>query len=419
MKHDKNEEKSISKRTKMMKGTVRIGTITKAAIAGMFLVSVLLGSCNNNANISPGMKIGSEGVDFAKKIAAQFPYRKAYSQQEKGVASLIETELKDMNYTPEVITFGTDKSISQNIIVKIPGNGFQTEVSKVDSSVDSTIRKQVIIGAHYDSFIGIEQKATFPDYDGIQENASGVGALISIAKELKGSNNGYDVILVFFGAGNDNFAGANNYFTSMTKDEIANTDAMYCIESIYAGDKLYAHAGINSTVKGTKYEKRRKLYEISDVAIANAIDLRFNESDLDIDVNNDKVKEVYREISTTKSDYSVFDNANIPCVFLESYDYYGETQAIQQESKNPSFGTTKGKIRGTNFDSMLKLSAVLEKDRLETRIKNTAFLVVKAIEKGIYKTSTSTSKAAGTTTPTSKTASKSAAASISSSKTSK
>lgn len=403
MKYITNRKISIPKRRKLMTGTVRIGTITKVAIACMFLAATLLGSCNNNTNVSPGMNVGPEGVAFAKKIAAQFPYRKAYSQQEKGVASLIETELKDMNYKPEVVTFGTDKSISQNIIVKIEGKGFQEENSKADSSTDSMIRKQVIIGAHYDSFIGIEQKATFPDYDGIQENASGVGALISIAKELKGSNNGYDVILVFFGAGNDNFAGAKNYFASMTKDEIAKTDAMYCIESIYAGDKLYAHAGINSTVKGTKYEKRRKLYEISDVAIANTIDLRFNESDLDIDVNNDKVNEVYREITTTKSDYSVFDNANIPCVFLESYDYYGETQTIQQESKNPSFGSTSGKIRGTNFDSMLKLAEVLEKDRLETRIKNTAFLVVKAIEKGIYKTSTPTSKAASksTTTPVS------------------
>ncbi len=375
--------------------------IIRFLLASMLLCSMLLGSCKDSGQVSPGMKIGSEGVDFAKALTTQFPYRKAYSEQEKSVAALIEKELKKMNYKPEMVTFGADGKISQNIIVKIPGNGFQTEISKAASAQNATIRKQVLVGAHYDTAIGIESRETYPEYDGIQENASGVGALISIAKELKGKSNGYDVILVFFGAGNDNFAGANNYFTGMTKEEIAKTDVMYCIESIYAGDKLYAHAGINSIQKGVKYEKRRKLYELSEVAIANSIDLRFNESDLDIDVNNDKVPDVYREITTTKSDYSVFDNANIPCVYIESYDYFGATPDLQQESKNPAFGTTKGKIRGTNYDSLIKLAAVFEENRLEKRIKNTAFLIVEGIAKGMYKSSAS-SKAASSIAVSSK-----------------
>lgn len=367
-------------------------------VLSLFLTFAFLNSCANTPQVSQGMTVGSEGVDFAKKLVAQFPYRKAYSDQEKSVAALIVDELKTMNYKPEVVTFGSDQSISQNIIIRIPGSGFQSETSATESTPENAIHKQVIVGAHYDTMIGIEQKEAFPDYDGIQENASGVGALISIAKELKNKTNGYDVVLVFFGAGDDNFAGAMNFLAGMTEEEIAETDAMYCIESIYAGDKLYAHAGINSIQKGTKYEKRRKLYEISDVAIANSIDLRFNESDLDVDVNNDKVMDVYREITITKSDYSVFDNVNIPCVFMESYDYFGSTMDVQQESKNPAFGATNGKIRGTNFDSLLKLSAVLDADRLETRIKNVAFLIVKAIEKGMYRSTISSNTASSNTT---------------------
>ena len=380
----------MKNRTMVQKITVYLLT------AAMLLSSGLLGSCSKSVQVSPGMNLGSEGIDFAKKLVTQYPFRKAYSTQEKGAADLIVAELKDMGYKPEVVTFGTDTSISQNIIVKIPGNGFQSEVSNANSSQEATIKKQVIAGAHYDTAIGIEQREKYPDYDGIQENASGVGALISIAKELKKKSNGYDVILIFFGAGNDKFAGSNYYFAGMTAEDIAKTDAMYCIESIYAGDKLYAHAGINSLQKGLKYEKRRKLYEISDVAIANSIDLRFNESDLDVDVNSDKTPDVYREITTTKSDYSVFDNANIPCVFIESYDYFGASQSAQQESKNPAFASTNGKIRGTNFDSLLKLPTILEENRLEKRIKNTAFLIVEAIGKGIYKAS-STSKTVSST----------------------
>ena len=352
-------------------------------ISCLIIATAVSSGCNNSAKVSPGMNIGSEGIDFAKSLVTQFPFRKAYSEQEKSVSALIETEIKKMGYKPVIQTFGADKTISQNIIIKIEGTGFKSTETTDDSSAEILIRKQIIIGVHYDTAIGIEKKAEFPDYDGIQENASGVGALISVAKELGNRKNGYDVVMVFFGAGGDNFAGASAYLKSMTAQEIENTDAMYCIESIYAGDKLYAHSGINSTQKGVKYEKRRKLYELSDIAIANIIDLRFNESDLDVDVNGDKVNDVYREITTTKSDYSVFDAINIPCVFIESYDYFGATIDVQMESKNPSFGTTKGKIRGTNFDSMAKLSEILEKGRLETRIKNTSFLIVKVIEKGM------------------------------------
>lgn len=343
-------------------------------------------SCGSSVEVSPGMKVGSEGVDFAKQLVTRYPYRAAYSAEEKGAADFITETLKKMGYDPETVTFGKDKKVSQNIIVKIKGKGFSvsTSGSKTKSSTAETIRKQVIVGAHYDTSIGIAQKDKYPEFDGIQDNASGVGALISVAKELRHSSNGYDVVLVFFGAGRADFAGAKAYADAMTSEEKTSTDAMYCIESIYAGDRLYAHAGINSIQPGQKYAKRRKLYEISDVAIANVIDLRFNESDLDVDVNSDGAKDVYREITATKSDYSVFDNLNIPCVFLESYDYFESTREAQVESENPSFSETAGKIRGTNADSLASLLTILETDRLETRVKNTAFLIVKAIEKGMY-----------------------------------
>ncbi len=354
-------------------------------IALILTLSVLTGinvSCSGGLKVSPGMKIGNEGVDFAKKLSSQIPYRSAYSIEENNAASLIEAELKKMGYKPSVVSFVKNKQTSQNVIVNIEGNGFSVSDGTTSNAVQ--IRKQVIVGAHYDSKIGLDQKVKFPDYDGIQENASGVGALISIAKELLNNKKGYDIVLVFFGAGNDGFAGANAYLTAMSNESIRSCDAMYCIESIYAGDKLYAHSGLNSLASGRKYEMRRKLYEISDVAIANTIDLRFNESDLDLDVNGDKKPDVYREITITKSDYSVFDKKNIPSVFIESYDYFGSDVTEQMESKNPEFGESKGKIRGTKFDSLKLLAPVLEKDRLETRVKNTVFLIINAIEKGIY-----------------------------------
>lgn len=363
----------------------RIVMRTIIPVIVMLLFSLIITGCAVDETVEPETTIGNEGVIFARTIATQYPYRKAGTAEEAAVAVLITAELKKMGYTPEIQQCKAGEIITSNIIVRIDGTGFDSVSNGSASGESVKIDRSVILGAHYDTPIGTADQEKYPDYDGIHDNASGVGALISVAKELRTRRNGYDVILVFFGAGNSDFLGARTFAEGMSADEITRTDAMYCIDSIYAGDKLYAHAGLNSLEAGTKYLRRRKLYELSDVAIENVIDLRFNESDLDYDVNSDSAVDVYREITSTRSDYSIFDKLNIPCVFIESYEYFASAVADQTESKNPYFGETAGRIRGTNYDSIQYLEGILEEGRLESRIKNVAFLLVKAIEKGIYK----------------------------------
>lgn len=349
----------------------------------MICLLVLFSSCDNNEEDEPVLAVGDEGVEFAIGLSGEIPFRQAYSEQEKLAAEKIESRLVEMGYEPEVVTFGEDDLISRNIILRIPGEGFVKEGS-LEEEEEERIFRQAVIGAHYDTPVGIEQEAEFLDYDGIQDNASGVGALMSIAKEIKEKTYEYDIVIVFFGAGHDDFAGARNFVESMDLSDIEYTDVMYCIESIYAGDKIYAHAGTNSLEEGKKYIRRRKLYELSDVAIANRIDLRFNQSDLDVDVTGDGEYNVYREVTLTKSDHTPFDELGIACVFIESFEYFASSVEEQVESRNPHFHGTGGMIRGTEYDSTVKLSEVLEESRLETRIKNVVFLIVKALEMGIY-----------------------------------
>ena len=338
----------------------------------------------------PELEISDSGVNFALALAENFPFRSPYSQQEKDAAEFIRLELVKLGYDPIVSNFTREEEdgnvlTSSNIYIKIPGTGFViSEGSGNEGDIEERIFKQVIIGAHYDTKFGIEKIEDYPEYDGINDNASGAGALFSVADELKEKQMGYDIILVFFGASNDNFAGAKYFTENMTVQDIADTDVMYNIESIYAGDKLYANAGNNSLEPGMKYLRRRKLYELSDVAISNRIDLRFNQSDLDIDVNGDDEPDVYREITKTVSDHSVFDNLGIPCVYVESYEYFAPSVKEHMESRNPYFADTNGMVRGTGNDSQSILSEILEEERLVSRIKNTAFLIIKAVEKGIY-----------------------------------
>ncbi len=281
--------------------------------------------------------------------------------------------------------FETEEGSSFNIIVSIKGQGFLEDLGDDGDGEEERFFKTAIISSHYDTPFYEDDLLEMPDYDGIHDNASANGALISIAKTLRGRKYNYDIELIFFGAGHEDFKGAREYVSALTPSQIEDIDVVYCIDSIYAGDKLYAHSGLNSLEEGNKYKKRRKLYELSDVALANGIDLRFNESDLDIDLNGDDIPDVYREVTSRVSDFSVFDELGISCVYIESYEYFTSSIFDQCESKNPYFGETGGMVRETGFDSSKFLSEVLEEGRLDKRIKNVAFLVVNALEKGVYR----------------------------------
>ncbi len=328
---------------------------------------------------------GTYGSDLAIKIANEFPYRYSGSAGEAGAGTLIQNELEKIGYKVETQSFRTGGDTSTNYIVRLNGEGFMQRDSFGEYS---KVRKTVVIGAHYDSPVKYEQRFEYPAYDGIQNNACGIGALLTIAKQMYGHTYGYDVIIVAFGAGSASYAGASYFLNNLTEEEKKKIECMYCIESIYAGDKLYAHAGLSSLKDGKKYSFRRKLYEAYDVAYENAVnsqtgvDLCYNMSLLSFDVDGDGKQDMYREVTKVRSDFVPFDNASIPIVFFESSDYNFSKLEDMKETKNLALQDYGGKIRSTNLDSYKTLIDALDENRLTVRINVVAFIVVKAVEKG-------------------------------------
>lgn len=367
-----------------------------------FIPALLTGCGNSDQEKAVLADYGDYGAGEAQTLATTYPFRKAYSAEEKEAGAFVKTEFEKLGYKVEEQTFSSaDQSgTSTNYIVKIPGEGLMFQNS--DGTYEQE-KRQVIVGAHYDTLYGTADAAALPDFDGIQDNACGIGCLLTLAKELRTQTMGYDVILIAFGAGDDTYAGAAAYTAKMTGTEISSTDAMYCIESIYAGDKLYASAGWNSLVPGQKYEMRRKLYEVYDVVYENSlssrngVDLLYNESGLSLDVNGDGTLDVYREVTQTKSDYVPFDRAGIPTVFFESFDYNYTAVSDMKETKNLNLQASGGMIRRTDVDSLDILEKSLTDNQLEKRINNTAFIILKAIEKGAHNSLTKEEYAAGTT----------------------
>lgn len=369
----------------------------------VFILPVLLSGCSSSdEKVTAIADYGDYGTLIAQTLATDYPFRKAYSAEEKESGLYVKSEFKKLGYKVEEQTFSSadQTGTSVNYIVKIPGEGLMFQNAE---GVYVLEKRQVIVGAHYDTLYGTSDAAVLLDFDGIQDNACGIGCLLTLARQLRTQNVGYDVVLIAFGAGYDTYAGARAYSDLMNADEIASTDAMYCVESIYAGDKLYASAGWNSLVPGEKYEMRRKLYEVYDVVYENSlsskngIDLLYNESGLSIDVNGDGILDVYREVTQTLSDYAPFDRAGIPTVFIESFDYNYSNVSEMKETKNLHLQMNGGLIRRTNADSLTILEVSLAEDQLMKRINNTAFILLKAIEKGAHNSLTKDVYAAGVT----------------------
>ncbi|MGI6077099.1 MAG: M28 family peptidase [Fastidiosipilaceae bacterium] len=374
------------------------------------ILLLIISGCSNEDEEVALADYGTYGRALALEIAEDYPYRGPYSEAAAEVADLIYNEFSGLGYEPQRQSFSASEEgefegqESENIIVKIPGRGFyqlsEEEILKPEpqtlamldkDEVKPIFRRQVIIGAHYDTPISSSQSEEYPDYDGISDNASGIAALLTLAKEIQGETFGYDVILVAFGAGNDDFRGARSFASEMSEDEINSTDCVYILQNIYAGDKLYAHAGRNSLEEGHLYERRRKLYETTDVVLEynlpyeNDMDLVFNQMLSTIEYPSESgIRVQYREFTTHNSDYVPFDDMDIPIVYIESGNYDTESPSEVRDTLRNGYEETDGWIAGTNIDNQEFLSEAIGLTLLQERINNTAFILKGCLEKGAY-----------------------------------
>ena len=363
-------------------------------------------SCKEKEEERAPADFGSYGADFARNLASRCPFRKAYSQQEDIAGNIIKSEFATLGFDVQTQSFtGSDGQTSNNIVAISKGAGFYSKSSDDGDYIHT--ERYIVVGAHYDTKYSAEELEAYNKelaesakdesveplkYDGINGNASGIGALMTCAKELKGyTSMAYNIIFVAFGASGDDFAGARAFFNALTPDVKSKIEAMFCIDSIYAGDKIYANSGYNSLVSGNKYAMRRKLYQSYDVAYENSLytnnnfNLLYNESRIKVDLDGDGKEDIYSEVSANKSDYIPFDEAKIPIVFFDSFDYNFDTIEEMHDTKNLDLQQFDGMIRGTFLDSTSTLDPILvteEVDQLELRINNVAFVILGTAMKG-------------------------------------
>lgn len=408
--------------------------IAAATCVTLMVQPLLLTSCKSkNKGDGKPADYGTYGSDIAREIASKFPDRRAYSAGESQTGAYIEEKIKELGYTPEVQSFQGSGGTSANYIVRVEGTGFYCAQDDGSFTLEHRV---AIIGTHYDADLYSEYRPDEEDeeeyddedydedyddeeyddedeteetepefrYDGISDNASGTACVLTALKAFKDYKDvGFDVWFVFFGASTDNFCGAEAFYKSLSYEEQHSIDVMYDVDSLYAGDKVYASSGYKSLISTRRYEMRRKLYQAYDVCFSNTLytnygfDLYYNESGIKVDVDEDGVNDIFKEMPKTVSDFKVFDDRMIPVVYFESYEYNFTNYDQMKETKNLSLQDYGGNIRRTPADSTAFLDSVLVEedydrdgdgeidcsgDRLQIRINCVAFIICEALLKG-------------------------------------
>lgn len=362
-----------------------------ALLLSMIIFIIPVTSCSDDDDeVILQADYGSYGADIAREFALLYPYRRAYTEQEAAAGEYIRSKFEELGYEVSKQDFSNlYGGTSSNYIVNISGKGF---FSIDEFGNPQEVRRTIVIGAHYDDAFSEGQVDSSYGYDGISDNASGIGVLLTIAAQIKNYEDlSFDVILVAFGAGNDNYAGAQAFASSLTDEVAGSIDCMYCIDSIYGGDKVYASAGYNSLIMNQKYPMRRKLYQAYDVVYDSLLysqygfSLYYNECGIITDLNGDGFDDIYREVSANKSDYVPFDNMNIPIVYFDSADYFFDNMDEMKDTKNLNLQEFGGMIRSTPIDSSTILDPFMvteERDLLQVRINCVAYVILESMMKG-------------------------------------
>lgn len=242
----------------------------------------------------------AEVIRHIKMISGQIGVRKAGSEEEGQAADYIERVLKSYGYEVKRQKFNLPNGRrSENLIAVVPGQ----------------IGQVLILGAHYDS------QTPSP---GANDNASGVGVLLELARIYKLRQSFLTMKFVFFGAeemidanSDHHHYGSRHYVTSLSPLQKQRIFGMISVDMVGYGNDFH----VRTMKKGPQSLAKRLL----SLAYQNNLNLTFRQD----------------EGRYGWSDHEPFELAGIPAAWLEwrndpfyhtSRDTYGHIRSFCIES---------------------------------------------------------------------------------------
>ena len=321
-----------------------------AWLAGLFGAGLV-----QAAEPAPPGEIASREMRY---IASQFAGRLAGSDRDFAASEYLYLQLSSLGYHTTFQHFDTDYQYvfannlrqkrllsTRNVVAIQPGRSGKT----------------IVIGAHLDTATTQHEvhEGVFggPALQGLDDNASGLGVMLELARRLAGIPTEHTLVFVGFGAKELGRKGSQAYLASLAPAQRSSILLMVNLDSLLTGDQLYFTAGKQTTAANPAAGAAR------DRALALAASLGVAAA------TNPGRHPDYPAGTGCCSDQDSFDQAGIPVLALEATNWtLGQGDGYVQISLP---GITGGSSwHRPDIDNLDRLPALLPPGRLAQRARD-------------------------------------------------
>ena len=297
--------------------------ICKRIKATVLSLCLIIGMCAASLPQTVRAEYGDNAYAFMKQLQSNYPYRQVNSSN--GMLSGAEEWLK-----AQIVTMGYEYMAQPFTMTSADGvtpcYGENLIFSKQGAS-----DRVILVGAHYDC---VEQ--TF----GTDDNASGVGVLLELARIYSTKESPYTIRFILFSAEEPGCLGSQYYVDNLSQEERDRIACMINIDTIAAGDNMYLYGG---TVDDSgSIVQDWAVYQAQSAADLLGLDMSFHP-----DVNDS----FPTPTKATASDQMPFANVGIPYIYCEASNWNGEpyTNFYQTSNSAVDGGTIMHKAEYDNL----------------------------------------------------------------------
>jgi len=227
-----------------------------------FILS-LSGLCAGNAlsqNID-NPPLGQIAEQQTRHIATYFPGRMAGSPAEIIAADYLNQRLQKMGYQSRLHAFDAQFLYTSQDKRQ---NWHSVHATSVIAERTGDVPQQIVVMAHFDTYLpqsdaDSDRNLGGLTLQGVDDNASGVGAMLELAERMSKVKTHYSLRFVALSAQETGEQGAKDYLAQLSPLEKKRTLLVIHLNSLVVGDRLYFNSGVNTSPVVAKLSRDKAL----------------------------------------------------------------------------------------------------------------------------------------------------------------
>lgn len=196
-----------------------------------------------------------------RHISTYFPGRMSGSPAELMAAEYLQQQFTELGFATNTRQFNTGYTWREN---DGTSRWRKLTATSVIAAREGSAPQEILVVASLDTWIplsGGEQARSLGGLrlQGVDDNASGLGVMLELAKQLSHKPLHYGVRFVALSASESQLHGMEDYVARMSEKEKKNTLLVIDLNSLITGDHLYFNSGINTPRAVRKQTSERAL----------------------------------------------------------------------------------------------------------------------------------------------------------------